>query len=454
MQETWTGAEATALRLALDVSQRRFAEKSGVAVATVKKWASRGAWLTLSPDCAAIMDTMLARATDTQRSAFLALSGREPGNDATHVTWTGGAAADCIAHACDLTRRDLMLDRRQAARALLGVALGANLIDNIDRWLFTDQRGDERIGASVGQQEVEELETTARAFRDWDDQFGGGLRRKAVVGQLSEVTDLVREGQAHAVDQRLRSVMAQLAETAATMSWDSGQQGTAQQYYALAARAASSADDPAFCANALAGMARQLLSLEGKTGAGEALEMIRLGLDRGAGRLTPAVESMLRTREAWAYGQLERPSAFRRACAKAIELHENIQTEAEPFWIDYFDKAELFGTLGGRLLELARRSPTFASEAADQIAVAVALRRPDRLRSAALDQLGLAEARLIQGELEEGCRIGHDALTIVERTRSDRVRVKAAKVLARTQRVKDVAVVAELRDRLRPLVAT
>lgn len=30
MQETWTGAEATALRLALDVSQRRFAEKAGV----------------------------------------------------------------------------------------------------------------------------------------------------------------------------------------------------------------------------------------------------------------------------------------------------------------------------------------------------------------------------------------------------------------------------------------
>ncbi|TLF78431.1 hypothetical protein [Nocardia cyriacigeorgica] len=119
-----------------------------------------------------------------------------------------------------------------------------------------------------------------------------------------------------------------------------------------------------------------------------------------------------------------------------------------------FDKAELFGTLGGRLRELARRAPAFASEAADQISVAVELRRPDRLRSAALDQLGLAEARLIQGELEEGCRIGHDALAIVERTRSDRVRVKAAKVLARTQRAKDVAAVAELRDRLRPLVAT
>jgi hypothetical protein len=69
-----------------------------------------------------------------------------------------------------------------------------------------------------------------------------------------------------------------------------------------------------------------------------------------------------------------------------------------------------------------------------------------------LDQLGLAEARLIQGELEEACRVGHDALTTVEKTKSDRVRVKALEVLDRTERVKNVVAVAELRDRLRPLV--
>ncbi|WP_148280497.1 hypothetical protein [Nocardia cyriacigeorgica] len=425
-----------------------------MAVATVKKWAARGAWLTLSPECAAIMDTMLARATDTQRAAFLTLSGRAPGHNVGAVAWLGSETADCITQAGELTLKDLTMDRRQAARTLLGVALGANLIDSLDRWLYTDHRGIEHTSASVGLQEVEELEAAARAFRDWDDQFGGGLRRKAVVGQLSEVTDLVREGQPPEVDRRLRSVMAQLAETAATMSWDSGQQSTAQQYYVLAARAASSADDPAFCANALAGMGRQLLSLEGTTGAGEALELIRLGLERGANRLTPAVESMLHTREAWAYAQLGRPSAFRRACEKAVERHADVRPDVEPFWVEYFDRAELFGTVGGRLLELARRTPSFASEAAEQITTAVELRRPDRLRSAALDQLGLAEARLIQGELEEGCRVGHDALAVVERTRSDRVRVKATKVLARTERVKGVGVVAEFRDRLRPLVAT
>lgn len=100
----------------------------------------------------------------------------------------------------------------------------------------------------------------------------------------------------------------------------------------------------------------------------------------------------------------------------------------------------------------AQQYYALASEAAEHIEAAIELRRPDRLRSAALDRLGLVEARLIEGRVEEACRVGHDALTMVERTQSDRVRVKAVKVYKRTERVKNVAAVAELRDRMRPLV--
>lgn len=47
MQEAWTGADATALRIALGVSQPEFAERTGVALSTVKKWARRGTTVTL-----------------------------------------------------------------------------------------------------------------------------------------------------------------------------------------------------------------------------------------------------------------------------------------------------------------------------------------------------------------------------------------------------------------------
>jgi hypothetical protein len=69
---------------------------------------------------------------------------------------------------------------------------------------------------------VQELEGTARAFRAWDHRFGGGLRRKAVVGQLNEVAGHLEEHQAPDVERRLFQVMAYLGGTAATIAWDCG----------------------------------------------------------------------------------------------------------------------------------------------------------------------------------------------------------------------------------------
>ncbi|WP_228002117.1 helix-turn-helix domain-containing protein [Nocardia australiensis] len=454
-QVKWTGADATELRKALGISQRKFAEVTGIKQPTIKKWVQRGALLTLSEEFAQIMDIVLTRATPQEVARFEVATGRASGPTTAVVAWSADDSADCVDAAAELTRKDLMVDRRQASQALIGVALGAGLLENVERWLFfEDQSSTPGQPAGLGLHDVEQLENVARAFRDWDDRLGGGLRRKAVVGQLAEVNDILRDRQPIRVEQRLWLVMAQLAETAATMSWDSGQQSMAQQYYALSARAASRGEDPAFCAYSIAGMARQLLSLDGSAAAGDALELIRIAHDRGRGALTPTVEAMLYTREAWAYGQLGRPSAFRRACDKARERFSDSDPAADPFWVHYFDAAELAGTIGGRLLEMARHTPMFAAEAAEHISAAIELRRPDRFRSGALDRLGLAEARIIEGEVDEACRVGHDALAMVEQTQSDRVRVKASKVFKRTGRVKDVAAVAELRDRLRPLVST
>ncbi|WP_460697617.1 hypothetical protein [Nocardia thraciensis] len=184
----------------------------------------------------------------------------------------------------------------------------------------------------------------------------------------------------------------------------------------------------------------------------DALELIRLAQDRFGPRATPTVRAMLHTREAWAYGKLGRPSAFRRACDKAFDAFADTDPNADPYWINYFDAAELSGTIGGRLLDIARRDPSFAGQAAESIGRAIALRRPNRLRSSALDQLGIVEARMIEGEYEEARRLGLDALDTVERTGSDRGRKKLVKVYNRTEQLVRVGAVAELRDRIRPMV--
>ncbi|MGQ4598019.1 hypothetical protein [Nocardia sp. R6R-6] len=116
-------------------------------------------------------------------------------------------------------------------------------------------------------------------------------------------------------------------------------------------------------------------------------------------------------------------------------------------------RPELAGTIGGRLLEIARHDPSYAGEAAQQIGQAIELRNPNRRRSAALDQLNMTEARLIEGELEEACRIGHAALAVAGQTASDRVAQKLTRVYNRTGDFVGERAVVDLRERMRPLVA-
>jgi transcriptional regulator with XRE-family HTH domain len=386
---------------------------------------------------------------------------REPDSVPTHpeaaeaasgpvAWWEADSAVELIGK---LSREDVALDRRRAAQAIGGFVFGAALLEPMDRWLSglaQDRIPTRRMKPRLGEAEMAALENAAIVFREWDDQFGGGLRRRAVVGQLSEVAELVHESHGRTVNQRLYRVMAQLAQTVGTMSWDSGEAAAAQRYYLLALRAARHGGDFALSANVLASVARQLLYMDRPH---DAMELVRLAQDTAAGKATAKVRAMLHTREAWAYAKQGRVTAFRRSTDRAHEALAENDREEEPSWIGYFGDAELAGVTGGRLLELAHGQPQMAAEAAGWIEQAVLLRGPGHLRSRSLDKVGIAEARLLEGEVDEAARLGHDALDSAEQTTSDRVRVKLAEFYQTTRDHRRVTAVAELRDRMRPLLA-
>ncbi|MFE7275566.1 helix-turn-helix domain-containing protein [Streptomyces sp. NPDC057623] len=257
-----------------------------------------------------------------------------------HAHWEPVAT---VGLAADLTRSDLVMDRRAATRALAGAALsGAALLDPLESWLGepASAREPERPRGRLGRREVRELETTARAFRAWDHQFGGGLRRKAVVGQLNEVAGHLEEHQAADIERGLFRVMAYLSGTAATMAWDSGLQRRAQNYYMLALRAAHAGGAAAFGANVLAGMARQMLYRDRPQDALELVHLAQKGARKTAG---PRLHAMLHTREAWAYAAMGRAAAFTHAPPKRRpkpspmpttrrKVHTGSPTSATPSW--------------------------------------------------------------------------------------------------------------------------
>ncbi|WP_328876262.1 hypothetical protein OHT76_42800 [Streptomyces sp. NBC_00287] len=356
--------------------------------------------------------------------------------------------------AADLTRSDLMMDRRAATRALTSAALsGAALLDSLEGWLQpTPAAAPARRRGRIGQREVRELETTARAFRAWDHKFGGGLRRKAVVGQLNEVASHLEEHQAPDVERGLCQVMAFLSGTAATMAWDSGLQKQAQSYYMLALRAAHAGNDSAFGANVLAGMARQMLYRDRPQ---DALELVHLA-QKGAGKMAGArVRAMLHTREAWAYAAMGRASAFKRATGEATEALTDADGSEDPYWIAYFGEAELAGVTGGRLLDMARTDPQqHAEPAAQSIRGALASRGTEAGRSYALDLIGLAECHFLMGDVAGAVEQTHLAVDAAARTQSSRVRAQLGQLYPYTVGRSASRTVSEARASIRELLSS
>jgi hypothetical protein len=394
------------------------------------------------------------------------LDGR--GADASVDLWTPSRTVEVVGQ---FTRRDLMLDlldRRGATKTIAVLAIGPVLIEDVEKWLSREGAEDVELRTArsgrdrglVTEEEVARLEHVAEVFRTWDDQFGGGLRRKAVVGQLTGVADILHEARDGAMSRRLFRVASHLAETAAMMSWDSGQQAKAQRYYILALRAARHSGEYAFGANILASMARQLLYLGHPD---DALELVRIAQDGASGRATPTVLSMLHTRAAWAYAKMGRAQGFLRATGKAEEALANARPDDDPHWIRYFDDAELAGVTGGRLLELCRNDPRHAELAQTHIERAISLRRPKSLRSHALDQAGLAQVHLLPGakktgesrrDLEQAAQVGNAALDTAEKTNSDRVRVKLQELYANVVPHAKAPAIRELANRLRAYLAS
>ncbi|MFE0101305.1 helix-turn-helix domain-containing protein [Streptomyces sp. NPDC059009] len=89
--QQWTGREASALRAALRMSMRAFAEHLGVALRTVAKWEDLGETTQPRPDTQAILDTALARADTHSQARFerLVFGGSQAGERAAdYETWT------------------------------------------------------------------------------------------------------------------------------------------------------------------------------------------------------------------------------------------------------------------------------------------------------------------------------------------------------------------------------
>ncbi|MFF0224615.1 hypothetical protein [Streptomyces sp. NPDC004629] len=382
-----------------------------------------------------------------------------PSATGVDLPWTG---PQTVALLSEFSRSDLMLARRGFLGNSLTLSAGPSLIEPMQRWLVPsppsprsepETPAESRRPGRLSKPELDLLDSTAMMFRQWDAQCGGGLRRKAVVGQLHEVTDLLQEPQPEATTRKLFKVAAELAELAGWMSYDVGLQPTAQKYFVLALHAAKEAGDKPLGSYILSSMSRQMIHL-GRPD--DALELIHLAQYGSRDCASPRTQSMLYAMEARAYANMGQPGK----CKRAVRMAEDAFAEADewdepdPDWIRFFSEAELYGENSHSFRDLAYvagRSPAYASLAEPLMQRAVELFATDHehQRSYALNLIGMATVHLLRREPEQGTAYAAQAMSVAKKVRSERVNTRIRKTVDTAVRdFGDLAEVIDLTDQL------
>ena len=336
----------------------------------------------------------------------------------------------------EFTGMDLMLNRRGLVGAGAALTAGSALTGAMHDWLHSDPvlssdaprldhplqaepAGFDRYEAApIGSQEIEALEHSVGVFRAWDAARGGGLQRKAVVGQLNEVGGMLAYRHPDHLQRRLWGVAANLAVLAGWMSHDIGLEPTAQKYFVIATHAAREGGDRPRAGEALSRAARQMIHL-GRPD--EALDLMKLATSGSGEENLPRTRAMLRTIEAWAEASMGRGQAMRRTLGEAEDLFASDKGDVPPpCWMQMFDEADLHGMEALAFRTLADHEPAAADVARRHAKRALELRGEGRQRSKIFDYISLASACFIANDPEQADRYARLALVSMGETSSHR----------------------------------
>ena len=315
-----------------------------------------------------------------------------------------------------------LISRRQVL-AEMALLTGPALVRPVRQWVADVPPIPLQPPYPVEPDEIEEVARAVQLFRRWDDSGAGGLRRKAVVGQLNAVTETLREQPPLAVQRRLFGIGAELAQLSGWMAYEQGLYGLAQRYYLLALHACREAGATPFGARVISCMAKLANALGNYD---DSLELVRAalcGLPRSGGEM---VRSELLGVESRAYAELgSRESANAiRAAEACVEVYGEGAAEPAPDWMYYFDAAEADCLAANTYIELALKAddPGRAQRhaaRAEQYTLRVRAGRPEPYaRSRIFDEIHLAKVRLAQGEPGESAAVGMRSVELAEGLRS------------------------------------
>ncbi|GLY81814.1 hypothetical protein [Actinoallomurus iriomotensis] len=342
----------------------------------------------------------------------------------------------------DTTRRLAILahDDLEHRRALLDAGFDLAAYSSAAlRWLVAPRTAlSAADGArAIGMADVEDIREATRAFKVLDNRMGGGRIRATVVDYLDGNLVPLLHGARCTEDVRreLFSAAAEVAQLAGWQAYDLEQQGVAQRYLVQALSMARFAGDDGLGGEILAAMSHQALWVSQPS---QAIDMAHAAQEAGTRAGLPILETEALVLEANAHALLDDPAACSQALKRASVTFERGGGNTPP-WLGYFDQAYLAARIAHcfRALGQGHTTAKYALQSLDM---------DERyLRGKAFNVALLARGYAVQGEVEQACATGREAVDRVVMLHSARAVTYVRSLLADLSDYEGVAECQEFR---------
>jgi transcriptional regulator with XRE-family HTH domain/tetratricopeptide (TPR) repeat protein len=296
----------------------------------------------------------------------------------------------------------------------------------------------------IGMTDVRQVEAATRALRSLDYQYGGGFCRDAVVAQLSWGQQMLSASGSDVVKQRLHVALADLHNLAGWTSFDIGLIDSARNHFGRALELAKAGNSNQLVANILYRMGRVYLHKESPD---DALKMFQLGQIAAQESGSELAVAVICANQAWAYAMMGHEDQTMKLIGRTRdEFARSGGGDAED-WVKFFNEDDVYAMIGTVHTVLAQQVDTKHTKyAIPALQRAIGSYGDDMARSKAFNLSFLATNHLLDGDIDHGAKIGHQAVDLAQHLKSRRVKDRLMPLKAEADKRRNYNDARELSD--------
>ncbi len=272
----------------------------------------------------------------------------------------------------------------------------------------------------IGMTDVRQVEAATRALRSLDYQYGGGFCRDAVVAQLSWGQQMLSASGTDVVKQRLHVALADLHNLAGWTSFDIGLIDSARNHFGRALELAKAGNSNQLVANILYRMGRVYLHKESPD---DALKMFQLGQIAAQESGSELAVAVICANQAWAYAMMGHEDQTMKLIGRTRDEFARAGGGEAEDWVKFFNEDDVYAMIGTVHTVLAQQvDAKHTKYAIPALHRAISSYGDDMARSKAFNLSFLATNHLLDGDIDHGAKVGHQAVDLAQHLKSRRVR--------------------------------